>query len=167
MIEGNEVIRGNKQAPEELHLSWIERWESLKAGGIGAIAAGTLFALFTVVNLTLVDRQWIVTPTHSLALHPDNLGVTIAVSGSIAILSGFLFAVTYRYVIRHDQNVHLKSGAVAAFGLVRGLAQLDLGWQTEVAPLSLIALLLESLVLFAGVRVALDWAIAHSKVKPF
>ncbi|MBM0740932.1 hypothetical protein JOY44_04750 [Phormidium sp. CLA17] len=147
---------------EGSRLSWIERWESLRAGGIGAIAAGMLFTLFTLIN-----SRWSLAPTNSLALHPDSIGVTLAVSGAIAVLSGFLFAVTYRYVIRHDQNVHLKSGAVAAFGLVRGLAQLDIGWQSGVAPLPLLAVMLESLVLFAGVRMALDWAIAESKIKPF
>ena len=161
MIEVKEAVHKINQS-EGSALSWMERWESLKAGGIGAIAAGMLFALFTIINHT-----WILTPTSPLALQPDNLGVTVAVSGAIAILSGFLFAVTYRYVIRHDQNVHLKSGAVAAFGLVRGLAQLDLGCQSGVAPLPLLAMLLESFVLFAGVRVVLDWAIAQSKVKLF
>ncbi|MEX0268149.1 hypothetical protein AB3R30_03315 [Leptolyngbyaceae cyanobacterium UHCC 1019] len=161
MIEGNEAVRDIKQGAGS-HLSWAERWESLKAGGIGAIAAGILFALFTVIN-----HQWLLDSANSLTTSPASSEITIAISGAIAILSGFLFAVTYRYVIRHDQNVHLKSGAVAAFGLVRGLAQLDLGWQRGIAPFTLIVLLLESLVLFAGVRIALDWAIAHSKVKPF
>jgi hypothetical protein len=151
------------QEIEGSDLSWRERWESLKAGGIGAIAAGILFALFTLIN-----RRWLLIPTHSgQHLHPAPIEITIAVSGAIAILSGFLFAVTYRYVIRQDPNVHLKSGAVAAFGLVRGLAQLDLGWQNGVASLPLLALMLESVGLFVGVRMALDWAIAHSKVKPF
>ncbi len=161
MIEVNEAVREIKQS-EGSDLTWVEQWESLKAGGIGAIAAGVLFALFTVIN-----RAWMLTPTSPLALQPEILEVTLAVSGAIAILSGFLFAVTYRYVIRHDQNVHLKSGAIAAFGLVRGLAQLDLGWQSGVAPLPLLTMLLESFVLFAGVRIVLDWAIAQSKVKLF
>lgn len=161
MIEINEAVRETKQG-EGFHLSWVERWESLKAGGIGAIAAGMLFTLFTMIN-----SRWLLTPTSPFSSHLDNLGRTLAVSGAVAILSGFLFAVTYRYVIRHDQNVHLKSGAVAAFGLVRGLAQLDLGWQSGVAPVPLLALMIESFILFAGVRIALDWAIAHSKVKPF
>jgi hypothetical protein len=162
MVEVNEAVREIKQ-DEGFHLSWTERWESLKAGGIGAIAAGMLFVLFTVIN-----HQWRLTASHSFtASYSASIQIAIAVSGAIAVLSGFLFAVTYRYVIRHDQNVHLKSGAVAAFGLVRGLAQLDIGWQSGVAPFPLIALLLESLALFVGVRLALDWAIAHSKVKPF
>ena len=162
MIEVKDAARETDPETEGFHLSWVERWESLKAGGIGAIAAGILFAVFTVIN-----RRWALTPTHSMSLHPDSIGITLAVSGAIAILSGFLFAVTYRYVIRRDQNVHLKSGAVAAFGLVRGLAQLDLGWQSGVDPLPLIALMIESFILFAGVRMVIDWAIAHSKVKPF
>ncbi|PZV03771.1 MAG: hypothetical protein DCF22_25990 [Leptolyngbya sp.] len=163
MIEVNEAVHETKQETGGFHLSWMERWESLKAGGIGAIAAGILFVLFTLIN-----SQWILIPTTSAANLPSgSTEVTIAASGAIAILSGFLFAVTYRYVIRQDQNVHLKSGAVAAFGLVRGLAQLDIGWQSGVHLLPLLVFMLESFVLFAGVRMAIDWAISHSKVKPF
>ncbi len=162
MIKVDEAVQANEQGAEGHYLTGAERWESLKAGGIGAIAAGMLFALFTVINRTFI---W--AASSPSALHPDNFGITLAMSGAIVILSSFLFAVTYRYVIRRDQNVHLKSGAVAAFGLVRGLAQLDLGWQSGVAPLPLLALMLESFVLFAGVRIVLDWAIAHSKIKPF
>jgi hypothetical protein len=155
MIEVKKTVPVDSQTTQEVHLSWAERQESLKAGGLGAIAAGLLFSLFTLIN------------TYGLAYpYPTSLGA-FSMSAAIAGLSGFLFAVTYRYIIRHDQNVHLKSGAVAAFGLVRGFAQLDIGLQTGVNLLLLAILLLESVLLFAGIQVVLDWAIAHSKLKQF
>ncbi|NJN88715.1 MAG: hypothetical protein HC881_23575, partial [Leptolyngbyaceae cyanobacterium SL_7_1] len=45
--------------------------------------------------------------------------------GAIALATGFLFGVSYRYIVRQDENSHLKSGAILAFGIIRGLAQID------------------------------------------
>lgn len=144
-------------------LSWRERWESLKAGIVGAIAAGLLFSLFTLLETKLLtfylpallsglNRPW---------------GIPFLISLAIAMLAGFLFAVTYRYVIRQDQNFHLGSGAVMAFGLVRGLAQVDMGVQAQFAPFSLVIMVLESVLLFTGLRLVLDGAIAQGWLKPF
>lgn len=52
-------------------------------------------------------------------------------SGAIAFFSGLLFGVTYRYLIRSDKNPQLKAGGVLAFGLVRGLTQIELGWNSH------------------------------------
>jgi hypothetical protein len=145
------------------NLSWRERLESLKAGIVGAIAAGLLFGLLTLMETKLLA---IYLPT---SLYPANRdwGISFLASLAIAGLAGFLFAVTYRYVIRQDRNVHLGSGAVMAFGLVRGLAQVDVGVQAQLPPLALILMVVESLLLFAGLRLVLDWAIAREWLKPF
>jgi hypothetical protein len=114
-------------------LSWQERWESLKAGLVGAIAAGILFGLIALLETQLRTHL----PDFSTGLN-RSLGISTLISLAIAMLAGFLFAVTYRYVIRQDQNLHLGSGAVMAFGLVRGLAQMDMGVQAQLAPVSLV-----------------------------
>jgi hypothetical protein len=86
-----------------------ERWESLKVGLVsGAIGfAGEAVA------------PW------------GASGFNLLINLAIAAVSGFLFGPTYRYIVRHDNNAHLRSGAVGAFGLVRGLALL----QGETGPL--------------------------------
>jgi hypothetical protein len=131
----------------------LERIESIKAGSLGGIAAGIVYGL-----TILVDRSW-------LSIHPKpllNLGLEVA----SAIVSGFLFGVTYRYVIRTDRNNHLNSGAVLAFGLVRGLAQLDLS--QFVSQVWMDGLLVgRSVVLFAISRYAIDYAMGAGWVLPF
>lgn len=144
-------------------LSWQERWESLKAGMVGAIAAGLLFSLLTLLETKLLTLYL----PASLSGFNRSWGTSFLISLAIAMLAGFLFAVTYRYVIRQDQNFHLGSGAVMAFGLVRGLAQVDVGVQAQVPPIPLVMMVLDSVLLFAGLRLGLDWAIAQGWLKPF
>jgi len=133
-----------------------ERVESLKAGmlaaGVGAIA----FLLSSSMN------RWVL-PAQFDSMH--NVGWVL--SGAIAIFSGFLFGVTYRYVIRTDENSHLKSGAILAFGLVRGLAQVDAGLKNLDSFWSCAVLGFESIFLFAIAGITLDWAIRRHWVKPF
>lgn len=53
-------------------------------------------------------------------------GLNSLISVGVILTTCVLFGVTYRYVIRRDLgNNELKSGAVGAFALVRGLAQID------------------------------------------
>jgi len=141
-------------------LSWQERWESLKAGLVGAIAAGLLFGLLALLE-TQILAHW---PISAAELN-HSWGISLLISSAIAMLAGFLFAVTYRYVIRQNQNHHLGSGAVMAFGLVRGLAQVDVGVQAQLAPLLLVIFVLESVALFAGIRLVIDWTIAQKWLK--
>jgi hypothetical protein len=100
-----------------------------------------------------------------------SLQITIAVNLLVRVaaawLSGFLFGVTYRYVIREDKNPHLKSGAVLAFGLVRGLAPVEVKPNLTEAFWSLGVLGVESILCFAIARLTLDWAIHRHWVKPF
>lgn len=152
---------GHTEAPAGIGLA--ERIESVKAGLFGALAAGCAAGVVRLVN------GWLLAPHVAVlaVLQPEPNLVAASVSGAIALLSGFLFGVTYRYVIRQDHNPHLRSGAVLAFGLVRALAQIDTGWTPLTPLLPFIVLGLESLLLFAAARILLDWAICQRWVKPF
>ena len=134
-----------------------ERLESLKAGGFAALAVFPAWVVITWshrgVGRSLAD----------LALTETGQGL---MSGAIVLVAGFLFGITYRYVIRQDQNSHLKSGAVLAFGLVRGLAQVEGALTQTVAPLSLVLMVGESLLLFAVAQWGLDGAIAQGWLQP-
>jgi hypothetical protein len=89
------------------------------------------------------------------------------ISTGIAGFSGFLFGATYRYIIREDKNPHLKEGGVFAFGLVRGLAQVDIGLNFSTSIFPLIVLASESILGFAIAAFSLDSAIKFGWVKPF
>lgn len=142
--------------------SWQERVESLKAGVVGALGAAIAFGAIALIN-----QQWLL-PIGTL---PEGRLLDDfwqwAISGGIAALSGLLFGVTYRYVIRHDRNPHLNSGAVLAFGCVRGLTQLDAGLHLGSAWLPLLIPFSESLVLFAATRLLLDWGFTQRWLTPF
>lgn len=130
------------------------------------VAALSLFLAFVVATL---GNQLVLAPQfEALAnLHVTD-SLTLAVSGAIAWLSGFLFGITYRYVIRTDQNSHLQEGAVLAFGLVRGLGQVDVGLKFQQSLLwPFVVLGVESILLFAIARFTLDWAISNGWVRPF
>ena len=86
-------------------MSELERLESLKAGVLSAVI------------VVLVDSVAAI----SVSSRAEDLTLRLG----IVALSGFLFGVTYRYAVRGDSNPHLKSGVIGAFGLVRGLAQLE------------------------------------------
>lgn len=137
-----------------------ERIESVKAGLIGAVA-------FTLAALVLLVVQGLVSDL-ILKLN-TNFGVISWISAielAIGAVSGFLFGVTYRYIIRSDRNSHLQDGAVLAFGLVRGLALVERNLVLSEL-LSLAGLVLQSIVCFAIARLILDLAIARKLIKPF
>ena len=135
-----------------------ERIESVKAGILASAVFGTIETLFLVVNNSLAIsgannfQNW---QLNSIA---DFLGKL-----AIAFISGFLFGVTYRYIIRGDRNSHLQDGSVLAFGLVRGLALIE---GTALTPLWLL-LVLESVIGFAIARFSLDFALKLKLIKPF
>ncbi|MGB3239926.1 MAG: hypothetical protein WBB29_16640 [Geitlerinemataceae cyanobacterium] len=135
-------------------ISLTERIESLKAGLFGAFVVLCAFCLATVGNSAIGGQPEI-----------DTL-IPFAIRSAIALLSGFLFGVTYRYAIRDDRNPHLKSGVVLAFGLVRGLAQVDGALDGETAPLFVGVWAIESVLFFAIAAKVLDWAIDRRWVKP-
>ena len=137
-----------------------ERIESLKAGILAAFCLLVADGLATLFNQVVLVRQF--EPLASLALKTS---LSLLAEFAIACISGFVFGITYRYAIRSDDNSHLGDGAVFAFGLVRGLAQLETGLNYPPLLWSSAVLGLESLVLFAIARYILDWAIANRWVK--
>lgn len=63
-------------------------------------------------------------PFFSLAEDLD--GLEMAVSAGIVVVSCAVFGLTYRYAVRRDlSNTQLRAGCIAAFALVRCLAQVD------------------------------------------
>jgi hypothetical protein len=144
-------------------LNLAERIESLKAGTLAALSVCVAFAAIALVNSQVLATQFA-----SLAgLQIASIDTHWLISSVIAILAGFLFGVTYRYVIREDQNPHLKSGAVLAFGLVRGLAQVDVGFSLQGTLWPFAVLAIESVGLFAIARFTLDFALQQSWIRPF
>jgi hypothetical protein len=128
----------------------LERVESLKAGAIAALVATT------VHTAGLLLRQ---------ATPPDL--VQWGVSEAIALLVGGLFGVTYRYIVRQDNNPQLKSGAVLAFALVRGLSQIEHSLGALALDAEQIGLLAESLGMFAAAQIVLNGLLQRGWVKPF
>jgi hypothetical protein len=137
----------------QANLSLAERLESLKAGTItgamAAVAEGTIQLLQVLPSIEsgagLDSGYWL--------------------DVAIAAFSGFLFGVTCRYAIRQDENPHLSSGVILAFGLVRGLAQMN-GPDLTPSMLPLIVFaVLESIVLFAIAYLGLSASIRFGWVK--
>ena len=140
-----------------------ERLESAKVAITGGLVAGLIsFGLlllhrFTAAELTLpLSSLW-----SGLA------GLTLLVNGAIAMLSGSLFALTYRYAIRQDENPQLKGGVVLAFALVRGLAQVDASSAIAQHFWPFFAACGESLLLCGGSAIALNLAFAQAWLKLF
>lgn len=141
-----------------------DRLESFKAGILGAFTAAVVFSILLLINSSILAARFEVLRE----LRIDNPALPELIGGTIAAISGFLFGVTYRYIVRSDRNPHLNSGAVAAFGLVRGLAQVDAGLHLQSHNLWwFVAIAMESILLFAIARVALDIAIGRDWVKAF
>lgn len=138
-----------------------ERIESVKAGVVGAgsfVLAELGVVLFKTLVFPSVQEQYSQT---TVALNLEWL-LPIA----IGAVSGFLFGVTYRYIIRDDHNFHLNDGAVLAFGLVRGLALIE-GKPVLSELLLLGILIVQSIIYFATARAILDQAISRKLIKPF
>jgi hypothetical protein len=141
-------------------LSLEERLESLKAGSITGAIAAIAEGLFQSLQV-YVWPKLALTETAELIVTPA-FWEAVAIAG----LSGFLFGVTCRYAIRQDNNPHLSSGVVLAFGLVRGLAQVRLDEVTlQDTPLVLFAIM-ESIGLFAISYLGLSACIYRGWVKP-
>ncbi|NET97303.1 MAG: hypothetical protein F6K05_31050, partial [Okeania sp. SIO1H2] len=99
------------------NFTFAERIESLKAGTIAGISLFLTSGAIAFGNsLFLAHKFELLADLEIIAL-----GWNFLFQCAIAFISGFLFGVTYRYIIRQDSNPHLKSGAVVAFGSVRGL----------------------------------------------
>jgi hypothetical protein len=132
----------------------VERIESVKAGSLSGITAGISY-----VSIAMIDRLML--PEYSRSL------ISLGLEAAISIVTGFLFGVTYRYIVRTDRNDHLNSGAVLAFGLVRGLAQIDVS-KFELSQIWLNGLIVgKSILLFSIARYLLDRALTAGWILPF
>ena len=132
----------------------VERIESVKAGSLSGITAGISYGSIAMVEASIL---------------PEYLGslTSLGLEAAISIVTGFLFGVTYRYIIRTDRNDHLNSGAVLAFGLVRGLAQIDVS-KFELSQIWLDGLVVgKSILLFSIARYLLDRALVAGWILPF
>lgn len=139
-----------------------ERLESLKAGIIGGLSVCFAFAIASLLNTLVLAKYF-----PALASLQSNVNWYWWVSGAIATFAGLLFGVTYRYIIRSDKNPQLKAGGVLAFGLVRGLTQIELGWNSHSTIWPFVVLAFESVLWFGIAAIALDVAIQLRWVKPF
>jgi len=138
-----------------------ERAESGKAAVVGGFAAAAAAAPLSLA---------------SGAAAPLVAGLVTLGS---AFASGALFSVVYRYALRRDLgNIHLKGGVVAAFGLVRGAAQVEAlvaeqraGDLAELVPVAVVAqaaaLVGESVLLFALAGAALEACMTRGYISSF
>jgi hypothetical protein len=132
----------------------VERIESVKAGSLSGIAAGISYVSIATIELLMLPEYC-------------RSSIGLGLEAAIAMIVGFLFGVTYRYIIRTDRNEHLNSGAVLAFGLVRGLAQIDVS-KFELSQIWMDGLIVgKSILLFSIARYLLDLALAASWILPF
>lgn len=141
-----------------------ERWQSLKAAALAGIGAGV-----GAVLLLLAHRVQALGWGEGIA-SLGNLGFSgwaFWVSGAIAALSGALMGITYRYAVRRDDNPQLKSGVVAAFSLVRGLAQVDVGSALAQGGWPFLGAIAESLLIFGLAGLLLDFTLSKGWLKPF
>jgi hypothetical protein len=139
-----------------------ERLESLKAGIVGAISTAVAYLLTALAHLSLASQL-----TQGILDSLKKVDAIEMIQLAIALLTGFLFAVTYRYVIRQDSNPQLKAGAVLAFGLVRGFAQIEIEITSQSSFGWLGIRVLESVLMFTMAYLALDWFMRLNWLKPF
>lgn len=135
-----------------------ERIESVKAGILASAVFGMTEGVMVLLNHSLESRWKVEFPFWQI-----NSLVDLSLTLAIALVSGFLFGVTYRYIIRSDRNSHLQDGAVLAFGLVRGFALIE---GTSFTLLWLL-LVVESILNFAIARLSLDYALQVKLIKPY
>lgn len=145
-----------------MNVSKAERIESVKSGSFAALSLSLAYGIIALGNQLVLAKQF-----ETLADLEISTAANLLLSGALACLSGFLFGITYRYIIREDRNSHLEDGAVLAFGLVRGSAQVDVGLNFQNGFWSFGVLGVESILLFAIARFTLDLAISRGWVKPF
>lgn len=137
-----------------------ERIESVKAGMIAAAVGTAISLIFVGLDSFLTRDSFFIQAVLIQAIQRL----------AIAAVCCFLFGVTYRYIIRQDPNPHLRSGAVGAFALTRGLSQLEgidlsaLGL-AEAWPLGIP--IAESFGLFLTVRLVLDLGLKQQWLQPF
>ncbi|MEO0768007.1 MAG: hypothetical protein AAFY72_01020 [Cyanobacteria bacterium J06649_4] len=131
------------------------RLESIKSGLVSAIVVGLVAG---TILLSSIFIPWPLPIPSSLLGWLVNLAV--------AITSGFFFGVTYRYIVRQDDNLHLGGGAVGAFAFVRSLTHIEATWDDTFAFLPWLLITGESFLWFVSARYTLDWVIGQGWIKP-
>ncbi|CAN6713330.1 unnamed protein product [Malus baccata var. baccata] len=153
--DGDQLGDGYASAETEKIDKDKERWQSIKAASVSALV-GTVAGLpFSFTQVASISE--LILP----------LGITFA--------SCALFGVTFRYTLRRDfDNVQLKTGAPAAFGVVKGLATLDGGKPLELNAGSFLShafdgaiYVSQSLFVFLSAAVALDYCFKTGLLSPF
>lgn len=160
---------------ESEHLSFADRIESFKAGFLGAIASVFAFFAIAILHHILLNHilQKYLTGVKLISsfelINPLILLIKLGMIG----FSGFLFAITYRYIVRRDRNSHLKSGAILAFACIRSFGSIDRELPilthlplTQVS-LAIAILLLENIAWLAIVQSILETAIQHKWIAAF
>lgn len=140
-----------------------ERIESVKAATLGGLSIFALFVTTTLINNLLLGQYL----EQLFPLQVEIYDYRFLISAAIASFCGFLFGVTYRYIIRTDKNPQLKAGGVMAFGLIRGLTQIEMGFTYTNNLFPFIVLTGESILYFGVAAFVLDIALQRSWVKPF
>lgn len=132
-----------------------ERWESIKAASISALI-GT-FSGLPICFLHVTTTTQLVLPL------------------AINFISCALFGVTFRYTIRRNlDDVQLKTGIAAAFGVVKGLAMLggepllELNFESFLTHAQHGTIYVsENLFIFVSAAVALDYCLKTRLLSPF
>jgi len=140
-----------------------ERIESLKAGILAGFCLIIAFFLTNLVNNLVLATNF----EQFASLATDLLSLQSFLSAGIVCFCGLLFGVTYRYIIRADKNPQLKAGGVLAFGLVRGLTQVEVGLSYSKNVLPFVVLGVESILWFGLAAFFLDTAMQLGWIKPF
>ena len=154
---------------ESEHLSVADRIESFKAGFLGAIASVFAFFAIALLHHFLQNFLYVQLISSFELSNPFILLIKLGIIG----FSGFLFAVTYRYIVRRDRNSHLKSGAILAFACIRSFGAIDHDLPTlTLLPLVQLALvsailLLENVAWLAIVQSLLETAIQYKWIAAF
>ncbi|PKU85710.1 uncharacterized protein LOC110096225 [Dendrobium catenatum] len=133
----------------------IERLESIKAASISSIV-GTLASL-------------------PLSLYQATNFTVFSLHTTIIFIGTALFGVTFRYTIRRDiDNFQLKTGTSAAFGIIKGLAEIESGKPVELNLASFVSHCIdgavsvsENIIIFVAAAIALDFCFKMRLLSPF
>ncbi|HBC43143.1 MAG TPA: hypothetical protein DCZ88_14970 [Pseudanabaena sp.] len=155
---------------ESKNLSISDRIDSLKAGCLGAIAS--VFAFF-VIALCHHFLQNHLTNVQLISNFELDIALMLLIKLAMIGFAGFLFAVTYRYIVRRDRNSHLKSGAILAFACIRSVTTIDHELTSLIQlplismALAIIILLVENIVWLAIIQSLIETAIQHKWITTF
>ncbi|MEB3226477.1 MAG: hypothetical protein VKJ86_11815 [Synechococcus sp.] len=141
--------------------SATERLASVKTAVVGGATAGLLG-----LGLLLVHRL-VGSAGIPLSFGSEIANLTLLINIGAAALAGALFALTYRYAVRTDENSQLKGGVVLAFTLVRGVAQVDAGSAIAQSGWPFVAACGENLMVFGLTAVVLNLGIQRGWLTPF